>query len=60
MAKKKNIVKTPEDKASVENIDVFWEISEHWNDLTYEQKLERYWKYSYIDGKRIYPEYDAV
>lgn len=39
-------------------ITPWWSISDGWNRLTYEQKLEHYWKYEYSNGVRMLPRYD--
>lgn len=41
------------DVATVENIDVWWDIPSYWSGMSYEKKLEHYWKYEYKDGQRI-------
>lgn len=39
---------------TVEGIKVFWQIMDGWNELSYDKKLEYYWLYRIVDGKRIY------
>ncbi len=53
----KKIIKKPAKKkkpAEVDCINVFWDISPNWESLSYEKKLEHYWKYQWDKGQRIY------
>ena len=51
---KKN--KVVEKELTVDDIVPFWSIREGWDDLTYEQKCEYYWRYEHGDkGVRIFP-----
>ena len=39
--------------ADPECINVFWDIPDYWNELSYERKLEHYWRFDCMDGKRV-------
>lgn len=44
-----------QDKA-LENLDIWWDITPNWTKLPYDKKLEFYWKFKYINGKRVFDE----
>lgn len=45
---------------NLDNIEIYWTIPSYWYELTYEQKLEHYWKYQYKNGERIVPAIDET
>lgn len=49
MKKKAKVVK----EEKTEDISVWWEKASYWDALTLDQKKEHYWKFQYIDGKRV-------
>lgn len=52
--KKSKITDKKKKSADAECINVFWDIAPYWNKLSYEKKLEFYWKYSWDKGKRVF------
>ena len=54
--KKTNVKKKPKVESDrAEDIIAYWSILSGWDELSYEQKLEFYWRYEYKDGKRVLP-----
>lgn len=51
--KKKNVAPK---EVKAEDIVPFWDKMSGWDELSYELKLEYYWRYEYdSNGKRVFP-----